>query len=37
MGFELFEEPLEALPSALCLPFSLLLAISFLWLWWFGT
>jgi hypothetical protein len=32
VSFGLFEEPLEALPSALCLPFSLLLAVAFLYL-----
>ncbi len=36
-GFGLFEEPLEALPSALCLPFSLLLAVVILCLLRFGT
>ena len=35
--FSLFEEPLEALPSALGLPFSLLLTVAVLYLWWFGT
>jgi hypothetical protein len=32
-----FEEPLEPLPSALSLPFSLLLAVVFLYLWWVFT